>query len=585
MPELGETWSVMESDGDRGRLEAVIIATGPTMIRLVTRSGRRITFPTGRWGITWTLVHPCPVEPQTCSSCRQTAFFRHTVGGETLWVCEDHVPHGARAYFPGDTPGPPGLGLTCPRCESTRVDVDPGLIALSGGRTTTKAACNDCRSSWSPLVGRGLGDDGTILAGDLGRIIEEDSSVSEVWLGFIAYRNLCRAVGMGDVAHIHGVSTQEKPGLADVLTYVFFTSSEAAAAAVPPTRPIISADQRLPSFGLQFPARDIPIGSVWKRRSLAKDRDVLCRVISDNNNHHVTFRVNTQRIEDARPAATLSVADFCLYWTPNTPLTGPPRAWTIWQHLETEQLVQVTSGTPTQTANNQASYVTPDGKRETTPIVTFYRLYRELPTPPEGHVWHRQGELFTAQVTGDLVAVHPYAVHEEPLVPHTVTPVVFYGLYKPLVFEDELCVQPDFEDELCVQPPVPTVLQRDARWTLKADPNYAAFIVDIGRVSDGTDYVRYNNSDGLHTKELQAFLTLFELPPRFIPCEVGETWVDLETSKREALIDRIDPARGKVLLRWESGALTTLSLEQLTAGYRKLDVRSYWEMLESADEP
>lgn len=569
MPDLGETWSVMESDGDRGRLEAVVIATGPTMVRLVTRSGRRITFPTGRWEVAWTLVHPSPEEPQRCSQCRQTAFFRHTVSGETVWVCEDHVPHGARAYFPGDTPGPAGLGLSCPRCESTSVDVDPRLIALSGSRATTQATCKDCRCSWSTLVGRGLGDDGAVLAGDLVRVIEDDPSVSEVWLGFVAYRGLCRAIGMSDVAHIHGVPIHEKPALADALTFVFFAPDAG------PTRPVVTGE-RPPPFGCQFPGREIPIGSLWKRRTLAKDRDLTCRVMSADNDHHVTFRIITHRHEDQRPAATLPVAEFNRYWTPNTPLTEPPRAWTIWQHLETGQLVQVTPGTPTQTANNQVSYVTPDTRRETTPIVTFYRLYRELPTPPDNHVWHRNGQLFVGEAKGERITIHPYPVHEDQSGVHTVTTAVFYGLYKPLVFEDGLLVHH----------PVSTIIQRDARWFLKSDRNYSAFIVDIGRVNDGTDYVRYNNGDGFHAKELLEFLALFEQPePPHIPCKAGETWIDLEDSKREVSIERVDSAHRKVVLRWASGVMTTVGVEQLVTQYRKLDVRSYWEILDSEDDP
>ena len=270
MPELGETWSVMETEGDHGRLEAVVIATGPTMVRLVTRSGRRITFPASRWETTWSFVHAPPAESQQCSSCRQSAFFRHTVGGETIWVCEDHVPHGARAYFPGDAPGPPGFGLTCPQCESNRVEVDSRLITLSGTRVTTRCTCGECQCCWSALVGRGLGDDGTILAGDLTRMIQENPSISEVWLGFVAYRNLCRAVGMGDVAHIRGVPLHSMPSLADALAVVFFT-----AVSRPEPNPT-SSDQGPP------PCRLIPmpcaVGETWIDLENPKRQGIIDRV-------------------------------------------------------------------------------------------------------------------------------------------------------------------------------------------------------------------------------------------------------------------------------------------------------------------
>jgi len=560
----------MESDGDVGRLEAVVIATGPTMVRLVTRSGRRITFPSGRWEVAWSFVHPPPAEPRLCSHCRQAAFFRHTVGGDIAWVCEDHVPHGARAYFPGDAPGPPTVGLSCPRCESTTVEVDAKLIELAGTRTTTRSTCGRCRCSWATLVGRGLGDDGTVLAGDLTRLIQEDPSASEVWLGFVAYRNLCRAICMGDVAHIHGVTLHSKPALADALTVVFFgTDTELVRATTTSERP--------PAFGAQFPSDgEIPIGSLWKRRRSDWGRELTCRVVSDDNRHHVTLRVLARRAEDMQPVVTLPVETFHLYWTPNVPLTECPRPWTVWQHIETGQVVQVTPGTPTQAANHQVSYFTADGLRETTPVVTFYRLHHELPAPPQGHIWCRDGSLFVAQLTDGGVTVHPYAVHEPSshISPRAVTFAEFYSQYVPLVFEDELIV---YDQEVFVQ--------RDTRWTLKANPDVAAFIVDVGRARHASDYVRFNNDAGLHVQELLSFLSEYELPPRAIPCQVGETWVGLEDPKREVTIARVDPAFGKVVIRWESDVSTTLNVEELVTQFRKLDVRSYWEILDSDEGP
>src|SRR5690606_10336631 len=109
--------------------------------------------------------------------------------------------------------------------------------------------------------------------------------------------------------------------------------------------------------------------------------------------------------------------------------------------------------------------------------------------------------------------------------------------------------------------------------------------VDVGRARHASDYVRFNNDAGLHVQELLSFLSEYELPPRAIPCQVGETWVGLEDPKREVTIARVDPAFGKVVIRWESDVSTTLNVEELVTQFRKLDVRSYWEILDSDEGP
>jgi hypothetical protein len=399
-------------------------------------------------------------------------------------------------------------------------------------------------------------------------MIREDPSVSEVWLGYVAYRNLCRAIGMGDVSHMQGVPLRCRSSMADALTVVFYEQSAA------PGRSAVASDGP-PPFGVQFPSREIAIGSLWKRRSREWGRDQVCRVLSSANEHHVTFRVVTPP-DETRPALTASLENFHVYWTPDVQLRDCPRAWTIWQHLETDQVVQVMPGTPTQIANNQVAYFTPDGRRETTPVVTFHRLYRELPAPPTGHIWCRDDCLFTVELHDGEATAHPYTVHEESrqAISSALGCAAFYATYKPLTFEDELVVlYPE------------ALVQRDARWGSKADPNYSAFIIDIGRVSDGADYVRFNNDAGLHVMELRKFLSEFELPPQPIPCEVGETWVDLVDPKRQGVIAKVDPARGQVVMHWDARAETTYSVEALLHQFRKLDVRSYWEILDSEDEP
>lgn len=572
MPELGETWSVVEAQGDRERLEAVVVATGPSMIRLVTRSGRRMTFPSSRWDATWSLVHPGPAAPERCTHCRQTAFFRHNVSSATFWVCEDHVPHGATAYFPGDTPGPPGHGLICPQCESTRVEVESRLTQLSGSRTALRVTCWECSRSWSTLVSRGLADDGAFLAEDLARVISDTPSISEIWLGFVAHRNLCRAMGVGNVDHFQGVPLEMNASFPDTLAVVFFTTGQA---------PSPEATQA-PLFGSQFPSRAVPFNSVWRRRSLTSASSSLCRVVSPVNEHHVTFRfMSCEEISNPSPAKTLPVSTFHLYWKQNVLQTDAPSTWTVWRHRDTGQLVQVTPNSATHNANGQVSYVTPEMLTETTPITTFHRLYRELPTPPDDHVWFRDGELYTAATRGDQIVVTPYVVHEaldsSPSAEHSslFSPAAFYARHRPVIFEDELFVNR----------PSTAILRRDAHWQRVADTAVSAFIVDIGQVEGGIGYVRFNNRDGSHIMEQRRFLEEFQTAPRPIPCAVGETWVGIQPQTPEVLVEEVDSLRGNIVLRLESGIQTTLSVEQFAQQYRKLDIRSYWEILDSQDEP
>lgn len=565
MPELGETWSATEMDG-RGsnRTEAVLIATGPTMVRLVTRTGRRITLPTRSLDLIWSRVQGPPTEPRPCLSCRQAAFFRHTVGGDIVWVCEDHLPHGAMAYFPGDTPGPAGLEIACPSCESTQVTTEPSLLPLPRDRATTRMTCARCQCRWSPLIARGLGDDGTVLMGDLHQMIEGDSSISEIWVGFVAYRNLCRAIGMGDLGHVHGVPIRSHSTLADALTLVFsnprgnLEDTEALAGV------------SVPRFGVRFPEFDVHPGSVWKRRAICAKREIFCSVRSVEG-CQVTFEITGSQIE-----MTLDADGFLLYWAPHIRQTQCPANWTIWRHLETRQLVQVTTGTSTQILNGQVSYFTSDGRREATPIATFHRLYQELPAPPEGHIWCKGDELFEVDRVDDEVSVCPYGLHEEPLAqPRLVKIRTFYAEYDPLLLVDEL------EDEgLGFE----SSLRTGARWRNREDLS-TTIVLDKGRVG-AKSYVRFLVGAMLHIMEQASFLSGFEHFPVPLPYCIGETWVSLQDPSRSGVIvdTRVAPS-GYLFIRWvDDDSVTLLSLQALTSQYRRLDVRSYWEILDEDEE-
>jgi hypothetical protein len=74
-------------------------------------------------------------------------------------------------------------------------------------------------------VSGGLGDDGASLAEDLTQMIANDCSIFEIEMGFLAYDRLCRALGMGAVAHIQGIPLFMRGTLADALSLVFYDAT------------------------------------------------------------------------------------------------------------------------------------------------------------------------------------------------------------------------------------------------------------------------------------------------------------------------------------------------------------------------
>lgn len=566
MPELGETWSVADSASGK-RSEAVVIATGPTMIRLVGRSGRRLTFPTGSWSGIWQFVHAPPAPPQTCHQCPQTAYFRF-IGwdGTPVWTCEDHLPHGVLAHFPGDLPTANArFEMRCPRCAGPQVTQSPSPLVLPNQRSTTNFVCGACSARWSPLISRGLGDDGAILAADLHQMIETDAAISEIWIGFVAHRNLCRALSMGNVPHVHGVPIHMRVDLGDLLTLVFSKTEspsddvgDALLYAVQAVRP--------GRFAFGFQPIDIRVSSRWMRRSNSSGRGVFCIVLAVEGDT-VRFGV-PGRIGDCFE----SRKDFLTHWTPNArQATDRPRETSIWKHQETDHLVQVIEATTTQMANSQIPYVLFGGQRETTPLATFYRLYREIPTPPEDHIWCRERQLFEVERKDRLSLVRPCPSWEAATItePQEIESATLYSLYEPLVFIDGVAC-----------------LRGGTWWSSPASPENV-LIVDLGTLwGDSMTFVRFSRAGVVHIREASSFRAEYTYCPPKSACEVGETWISREHPDRQGLIlKNIEPDCEWVTLRWNDGVEDTLSHDDLVASYRRLDVRTYWEMLDIGDDP
>lgn len=323
MPELGETWSMnttlVAATGASERLEAIILATGPSRIRLVTRAGRRITAPLSSWDHVWHFVRAAPSTRRNCErdGCTQEAYFRYYLGkAELHWACEDHLPHGITAQFPGDPDDPTDRSLSCVFCGST---VTQGAVLRHYEWTSVSHRCSGCHAQWYPLISRGLGDDGTILAQDIHGLKTLTSiAFLEVRMGYRSYRDLCRALGVGSTQHIGGLPIIHDPRLEDQLTLAMEgTALPYDAHATPTSRPPAA------SGSCQPPEASCAEGETWAHR----DNDgLLITIVKVHSLGH------TVTIEEAQypHRREMNVLDLLHYYR-------RLRIRTYWEILESEE--------------------------------------------------------------------------------------------------------------------------------------------------------------------------------------------------------------------------------------------------------
>jgi hypothetical protein len=526
------------------------------MVRLVDRFGRRVAIPTSSgWG-NWRFSHPAP-PARLCHQCPQLAYFRF-IDWDTavLWSCEDHLPHGIRAYLPNETPNPQsqGVGVACPKCRSTQIKVEGARLSLPNGRSTIRCACEKCLVAWSPLISFGMSDDGATLAADLHRLLESDSSIVEIRVGFTTYRNLCRSLNMGNVSHLRGVPVRSDSELGDLLTYVF-SRHGGLEASIDSLEQAVDAQRPTVQFCDSFKPLDVIPGSVWRRNQGLLTCSVLRELAGE-----VVYQIS-----GSNRVATQSLTEFRRYWMPGE--ASFPRETSVWIHRETEQCIQVLVATPTQAANQQVHYVTLSGQHETTPLRTFQRLYRELPSPPEDHIWFWEGGLFQAERRGDSVHLQPLSPSTPPAVLRTAT---LYSVCQPLAFTEST-----FN------------VRSGTRWINKQESETSVIVLDIGVVyATPSYYVRFTQADGrLAIEALDAFCRTYEYPQPPAPCRKGETWVSLDDSTRQCIILKEDEAHlSQATVEWRDGRVEVLPHERLIAEYSRLDVRSYWQMLDNDDE-
>lgn len=585
MPNLGETWSMGEmaaaATTATSRLEAIVLATGPSRIRLITRTGRRITAPVSSWERVWHFVRPAPSTHHSCERerCTQEALFRyHPSPDRVVWVCEDHLPHGVAALFPGDRNELSEPRLSCVFCGGS---VTQGDVIQLHERATVSHRCSHCKARWCPLVSRGLGDDGTILAQDLhGLRTLTPLEFVEVRMGYRSYRDLCRALGVGRAQHIDGLPIIQDHRLEDQLALAIEHVSEGRDTFESPPDPV-TAPSRL-TIDIVDPA--IAPESMWRRRNPKWQAIVEVSGVEETQDGVVvnyTYRSGSSFFPD--DPTRQPRADFLRYWAP---LLNPfvleevdsviPEVSTYWCHRETRQVVQVKLPTLTHVSNAQVSYMTLSGIVEATPIKTFRRLYAEIPTPPEHHYWARGREVFRVTRDGDTIGVHTVEGAAPCL--KSLPSVEFFETFDALYFVTRY----DYRNVRIGDSDPKGALISGREW--KGDGGGSLVVLDVGLTCSGSEFVRYRQLGAERLVPLDEFVASFRYEVT-VPCAVGETWAHQQNDDITVKIVDVHPFRGMVSIEeQQSTHRCEVRIDELVHCYRRLDIRSYWELLEAEDE-
>ena len=247
-----------------------------------------------------------------------------------------------------------------------------------------------------------------------------------------------------------------------------------------------------------------------------------------------------------------------------------PRTSSVWVHRTTDQLVQVLEATNTQAANDQVHYVTKAGQRETTPLRTFERLYRELPTPPEDHVWSLEGEAFKLDRDEQGLHVRPLWPRNRPL-PERLDVVSLFEQCHPVESYEEL-----------------GALRVGTQWINKSTPSVKVSVQDIcafGWSRAPFNYVVLQTDlGGTDLQRVDDFLRDYDYQPSLPPCQVGETWESLTAAGRSCIIRKVSVLREEATVEREDGSLDDVPHHLLVRHYRKRDSRSRWQILEADDD-
>ena len=555
-PQIGETWT-----GPTGA-EGVVIATNDQAVRLVSRTGRHLHLPIRSMVLDWTFKAP-PPESHLCA-CGSVAYFRHDVGGNTTWVCSDHIPLGSLLLLPQDDATTPRQGHECPACRQATVS-SQGFIPL---RTTVEVfCCTSCRTRWCFLQGTGGVSDGINFGTDLLGVLEYFDGVNlQIRMGGLARDRYHRAVGTR-IDHLQGVPIVTDSSYGELTVMVRSVGSEQATVMGPPrpqtpslqslqtlSRPISSnaLEVEIPVIRTDLPpkappARDLPThfkeDSSWvnyKTQALCKvqnssETEVFCSEFRDSLPPELFSRMMRETSQEEVFCQNVNTMEV------------------VYRLVEAGRLLNL------------------DGTLHSTRYTS--RLHKELPYPSIGTFWFLRDQVFSVlalRQTGDSledVTVCLRAQLEEPV---QVSLAKLYRDYTYLYWEPSLTIETN-ENEVFI-------MQAQTLWldtTIKKD----VLLLGVCTMEPFFVMYRYVDQTQVLCKPLDPFLDQFDFQEPTPPCALGEEWIRDGDLYRVA---QIDTNRARItLMRGELSQ--SVSFSGLTKYYQKMERRTWLEFLDEDD--
>jgi len=221
----------------------------------------------------------------------------------------------------------------------------------------------------------------------------------------------------------------------------------------------------------------------------------------------------------------------------------------------------------THIANEQVSYRTLQGVSETTSVVTFRRLYLELPLPPEHHIWALDDKAFRVRRGSNTIrAIGPDSPARE------------YALNEFLETHDPLTFHPAYTDFDGEDDPA-LALMSGATWQ---GADGSVVITDVGLTHKRARFVRYQDRSGECIQADRDFRERFHYVTPAMPCISGDTWIHRSNDALQITITKANALSGKVTFeeRGSPHLVQTINYSDLVRYYRKLYIRTYWEILD-----
>jgi hypothetical protein len=252
-PDVGEVWSSTGSD----RALGLVIAKDGDMVRLLSRTGRRVAMPIRSLLQLWRLSESYPDSLHQCAHC------------------DRHIPQGASIFFHSDDPEETVEDqAACPCCGAVSIELT--RTAELEQSTYAQRTCGECRSIWYVADTTDL-ETGMILATHLPSLADtiprSDYSV-EIRAGFQARRVLNQATGV-DLKHIQGTDITDDSRYGSTVVLVVGTLRNKGVSRISSNR----------ETGEKLPLPEV--GSTWEMKEEADITAVVTRATRDEV--HVTM--------------------------------------------------------------------------------------------------------------------------------------------------------------------------------------------------------------------------------------------------------------------------------------------------------